>query len=313
MIESDFRLRAPDGTDVFVRRFEPDAGAPVRATVQILHGMGEHSARYARFARVLTAGGFAVFAADCRGHGKTAPSEAELGHFADRDGWTQVLADVRLVAARIEELHPGVPHALFGHSMGSFIALDALTQFGDSWNAAVLSGSSGGAGALGWALRVAARAETLRVGVRGRSPFLEKLLFGRFNDAFAPARTEFDWLSRDAAEVDKYVADPFCGFVLRAGSLGELAGALLRIQRRAVLANVPRKLPILLVGGELDPVGGRTGIVRLGTALRTAGVEHVAERIYTGARHEMLNETNRDEVERDVCAWLTSAATRGAN
>lgn len=313
MIASDFRLRASDGAEPFVRRFEPDAGTRVRATVQILHGMGEHSERYARFARALTASGFAAFAADHRGHGRTAPGADDLGHFADRDGWSHVMGDVRLVAARIAELHPNRPRMLFGHSMGSFIALDALTQFGDTWNAAVLSGSSGGAGALGWALRVAARAEALRVGVRGRSPFLEKMLFGRFNDAFAPARTEFDWLSRDAAEVDKYVSDPLCGFVLRAGSLGELAGALLRIQRHAVLANVPRKLPILLLGGELDPVGGRTGIVRLGTALRTAGVEKVSERIYAGARHEMLNETNRDEVERDLCAWLASEATSGSN
>ncbi|HXZ85710.1 MAG TPA: alpha/beta hydrolase, partial [Myxococcota bacterium] len=296
MIASSFRLRAADGVELFVRRFEPDGSRAVRGTVQVLHGMGEHGARYERLAQALTDLGFAVFAADCRGHGETAASPAELGFFAERDGWQRLVSDVRALDARISELQPGKPRVLLGHSMGSFLALDCLTQFGDALAAAVLSGSNGGASGSALAFRVLAEIERRRLGARAESALLRKLLFGRFNAAFEPARTAFDWLSRDPDEVAKYVADPRCGFVLTAGGFADLAGALQRLARRAVLARIPSALPIYLFGGELDPVGGRTGIGRLAAELRAAGVERVVERVYPGGRHEMLNETNRDEV-----------------
>jgi alpha-beta hydrolase superfamily lysophospholipase len=305
-----FRLQAADGLALFVRRFDPDLPREPRATVQLLHGMGEHGARYERLAHALCADGFAVFVPDCRGHGETARSSDELGHFAEARGWEKLVADVGALAARIRELVPGRPRVLVGHSMGSFLALDCLTQFGDTWAAAVLSGSSGGAGPLGYLLRAVAGVEKLRLGPRGRSALLQKLLFGRFNDAFAPAETAFDWLSRDASEVAKYVADPRCGFVLDVGGLADLASALLRLQRRAVLARIPPALPIYLFAGELDPVGGRAGVAKLGAALRGAGVQRVVERVYAGGRHEMLNETNRDEVTRELCDWLSAVAPR---
>jgi alpha-beta hydrolase superfamily lysophospholipase len=304
--QSSFRLRAADGVELFVRRFDPDAARPVRATVQLLHGMGEHGARYARVAQALSAEGFAVFAADCRGHGETAASAAELGFFAERDGWQALVSDVQALAAHVSELLPGRPRVLLGHSMGSFLALDCLTQFGDTLAAAVLSGSNGGTGATALAFRAVAEVERRRLGARGQSPVLQKLVFGRFNTAFEPAATAFDWLSRDPAEVAKYVADPLCGFVLTAGGFADLAGALARVGRGSVLARIPRDLPIYLFGGELDPVGGRAGIGRLGAELRAAGVERVVERVYPGGRHEMLNETNRDEVTRELCEWLAS-------
>jgi len=307
---SSFRLPAADGVELFVRRFDPDAGRPLRATVQLLHGMGEHGARYARLAEALTAEGFAVFAADCRGHGETAASEAELGFFAETDGWQRLVSDVRALAARVSELLPGRPRVLLGHSMGSFLALDCLTQFGDTLAAAVLSGSNGSAAGTALLFRAVAGIERLRLGARGHSALLDKMVFGRFNTAFEPAATPFDWLSRDPDEVAKYVADARCGFVLTAGGFVDLAGALSRLARRSVLARIPKALPIYLVGGERDPVGGRAGIGRLAAELRAAGVERVLERVYPGGRHEMLNETNRDEVTRELCDWLGSAVAR---
>jgi alpha-beta hydrolase superfamily lysophospholipase len=167
--------------------------------------------------------------------------------------------------------------------------------------AAVLSGSAPSAGPLGWVLRAAANAERLRLGARGQSALLRRALFGRFNDAFAPAETAFDWLSRDRDEVARYVADPLCGFVLTAGGFTDLAAA-----------RIPRALPLLLIAGELDPVAGGAGVTRLADELRAAGLERVDVRIYAGARHELLNEVDRDQVTRDLRAWLRTALATSA-
>ena len=311
MKSAPFRLRADDGVDLYVHHFAPDSPGDVRAALQILHGMGEHGARYERLARELCEDGFAVYAADCRGHGLTAQA-AELGHFADRDGWEKIVADARTLAARIAASHSGVPRVLLGHSMGSFIALDFLSRFGAGLRAAVLSGSAPSAGPLGWVLRAAANAERLRLGARGQSALLRRALFGRFNDAFAPAETAFDWLSRDRDEVARYVADPLCGFVLTAGGFTDLAAALGAIYKRQKLARIPRALPLLLIAGELDPVAGGAGVTRLAGELRAAGLERVDVRIYGGARHELLNEIDRDQVTRDLRAWLRTALATSA-
>ncbi len=304
MKSAPFRLRADDGVELHVHHFAPESQSEVRAVLQIVHGMGEHGARYERLARELCADGFAVYAADCRGHGRTARSAAELGHFADRDGWEQIVADVQTLAAHCAASHPGARRALLGHSMGSFVALDFLTRFGDGLHAAVLSGSAPSAGVLGWVLRGVASLERLRVGARGHSALLRQALFGRFNAAFERAETPFDWLSRDRAEVARYVSDPLCGFVLTAGGFCDLGGALGRIYRRARLARIPPALPLYLIAGELDPVAGQTGVTRLAEELRAAGLQRVDLRIYPGARHELLNEIDRAQVTDDLRVWL---------
>lgn len=307
MIADAFALAGADGLSLHVRRWRPASGAP-RATLQIVHGMGEHGGRYARFAEALCARGYEAYAADCRGHGRSVAEPALLGHLADDDGWNRAVADVALLQARIAHERPGVPHALLGHSMGSLLVLDRLTRGGAVLDAVLLSGSSGPPGALrlvGWAV---AHAERLRLGARGQSPLLRSLLFGRFNQPFEPATTPFDWLSRDPAEVARYVADPLCGFVLRVGGFCALATALGEMFRPERLAKIPGVLPILLASGERDPVHeGLRGLHALAQALRTAGVGHVEQKIYPGARHELLNETCRDEVTRDWIAWLDAA------
>jgi len=306
-----FALGRDDGVELYVHRFEPDAQP--RAVVQLVHGMGEHGARYERLARALADDGIALFAADQRGHGRTAPSPAELGHFGDRDGWDRVVGDQRALGVRIGETHPGLPRALVGHSMGSFVALECLTRFGDAYRAAVLSGSSGSAGARAWLFRALAGFERLRLGARAHSALLEKSVFGQFNTLFEPAATPFDWLSRDASEVARYVADPLCGFVLTAGSLADLATALQGLYRREHLAKIPRGLPLYVIAGERDPVGGRAGVDKLCAELRAAGLERVDERIYPDARHELLNETNRDEVTAELRRWLRAALGLGTS
>ncbi|MGH2897871.1 MAG: alpha/beta fold hydrolase, partial [Solirubrobacteraceae bacterium] len=273
MKTDSLRLRAQDGLELFVYHWRPDGGAP-RATVQIAHGMGEHAARYARLAERLCGAGYEVFAADTRGHGLSSFGPDLLGHLADDDGWNKAVDDVGLLAAHVAKQRPGLPHALLGHSMGSLLTLHFLTRGRAPLDAAVLSGTSGPPGrAIGIAL-VVARVERLRLGVRGRSPLLQRMLFGQFNRAFEPAETAFDWLSRDRAEVAKYVADPHCGFVLTVGGICELAVALGTMFKPAALAHIPHALPVLLFTGERDPVhDSLRGFKALADGLRTGGLE----------------------------------------
>ena len=306
MRSGSLHLQSPDGLELFVQRWQPES-AP-RATLQIAHGMGEHSGRYARLAERLAAAGFEVFAADTRGHGVSIFEPALLGHLADADGWSKAVADVGLLAARIADERPGIPHGLLGHSMGSLLVLDALGRGRVPIDAAVLSGTSGPPG-RGIALALAvARIERLRLGVRGQSALLQRLLFGRFNQAFEPAETAFDWLSRDRTEVAKYVADPLCGFVLTVGGIRDLAAALSTMFKPAALARIPHGLPVLMLSGARDPVhDSLRGFEALARGLRESGLERLTERVYPECRHELLNETNRDEVTADLLAWLESA------
>jgi alpha-beta hydrolase superfamily lysophospholipase len=302
MREATFELRAADGLDVVGVRWLPADGA-VRAAVQIAHGMAEHAARYARLAGRLTARGWAVYAHDHRGHGRTARSAADLGFFAERDGWRRVVDDVARLGAHARAAHPGVPLVLLGHSMGSFMVQQCLFERGETLAGAVLSGSTIALDAPEM-LRLA-ESERTRLGPRGTSALLAAASFGAFNQPFAPARTAFDWLSRDGSEVDAYVADPLCGFPVSVQLWIDLleAGPGLRDPRN--LARIPQDLPLYVFAGDADPVNAHlTGLHQLLDAYRAAGLRRVTHRFYPGGRHEMLNEVNRDEVTDDLVAWL---------
>jgi alpha-beta hydrolase superfamily lysophospholipase len=293
-------ITRPDGHAIFTRVWRPQA-AP-RAVVQIVHGLAEHSARYARLAEALTRAGYAVYAHDHRGHGPNSPP-GDLGFFAERDGWRLLLDDIDAVAGRIATDHPELPRAFLGHSMGSFLGQTYIAEHGDALAAAVLSGTSGPPPAiLPLGKRIVAF-ERWRLGPRGKSALMQSLLFGEQNKPFRPARTPYDWLSRDAAEVDKYIADPLCGFPLANQLAADLVGALETLASPKVAERIPKTLPIYVFGGARDPVGAR--LQGLLDVYRAAGLD-VTVKIYPDARHETLNETNRDEVTRDLVAWLDS-------
>lgn len=292
-----------DAQAIFVRRWRPEGAA--KGVVQIAHGLAEHSGRYDRLAQALNRAGYAVYASDHRGHGQTAPTAADLGHFADRDGFAAVVADLWRLNRRIADEHPGLPMVLLGHSMGSFMVQDVIGRHGDALAGAVLSGSSGKPGTLAKLGALIARTERLRLGRRGRSKLLMGLSFGGFNKAFEPARTPFDWLSRDPAEVDKYIADKLCGFVCSPQLWIDLLAALNRIGRSEHLAQVPKNLPLYLVSGALDPVGGAgAGVRRLAAAYQAAGLRRVEVTLYPEGRHEPFNDSNRAQVTADLLDWL---------
>ncbi|MGN6751481.1 MAG: alpha/beta hydrolase [Intrasporangium sp.] len=303
MQSGTFTIAAPDGTNLHVNRWLPD-GSP-KAVVQIAHGMAEHSERYARFAEQLTACGYAVYAQDHRGHGSTAGTPEDEGYFADSGGFSTVVDDLHLVTIRAKAEQPGLPCFLLGHSMGSFLARSYAARFGDELDGLILSGTGGDPGLLGKVGQLLATVEGRVRGRRHKSALLNTLTFGQYNKPFRPARTEFDWLSRDEAEVDKYIADTRCGNVFTSGFYADLLGGIAEISSDATVSRVPKDLPIHLVSGSMDPVGDRTkGVQEVASQYRRLGVADVTTKFWPDARHEVLNETNRDEVSAELIAWL---------
>lgn len=303
MLSSTDKHTASDGAPLHVYCWKPDdVAAPLRAVVHITHGMAEHAGRYARLAQALTGAGMLVYAHDQRGHGLTAPP-GELGQLS----WARLTADLRELLAAEAGRHPGVPMVLLAHSMGSYAAQDVMADLSDRLAAVALSGSNGKPPPIAAAGRLIARAERLRVGPRGTSRLLNFLSFEAFNKQFAPNRTPFDWLSRDAAEVDAYIGDPLCGFECGTGTWVELLDALAHIARPEHQRRIRKDLPVYIFAGAQDPVSESTkGLAQLAGAYREAGLTDVTQKYYPGARHEILNETNRDQVTSDLIAWLRS-------
>jgi alpha-beta hydrolase superfamily lysophospholipase len=309
MQETTFGFERPDGAVLFVYRWLPNG--PAKAVVQIAHGWGEHAGRYARAAEALCRDGYAVYANDHRGHGRTARTPAELGFFAERDGWNTCVLDLRQLHQHIAESHRGVPIVMFGHSMGSFMTQQFVSEHGDALAGAVLSGSNGAPPASVAGGLLLARFERLRLGQRGNSRLMKRLVFGAFNKPFEPARTAFDWLSRDPNEVDRYIADPLCGgFESTVQLYIDILSALGDVAKPSRQARIPKKLPIYIFGGTRDPVG--SNVEQLLEAYRAAGLENLQHQFYPNGRHESLNEVNRDEVTRDLIRWLNSVVAHDA-
>jgi len=307
MPATEFELQTEDGERLPARRWLPQDRP--RAVVQIAHGLSEHSARYGRLAEALNRAGYAVYANDHRGHGPRAVPR-DRGHFGDRGGWGKVVGDLWQMNRRIATEQPGVPIFLLGHSLGSFLAQDVVAEHSDALAGTIWSGSNGKPPAIAGAGRLIARFERLRLGRRGFSPVIHALWFGAFNKPFEPARTAFDWLSRDEREVDAYVADPHCGGPFTTQLAIDVLDALPRVTDPGHLAGVRRDLPIYVFSGARDPVGSNLrGLI---DGLKASGFTRVAARVYDGARHETLNETNRDEVTADLIAWLDGVMGREA-
>jgi alpha-beta hydrolase superfamily lysophospholipase len=306
---STFTLTTADAVDLFAYFWLPP-GQP-KAVVQIAHGLAEHAGRYARLAEALNSAGYAVYANDLRGHGRTVKSAGDLGFFAEHDGWRKCVDDLWQLNRRIAVSHPGVPIVLLGHSMGATLAEQFMGDHGDALAGVVLSGANGKPALMAKLGRAIVRAERARLGPRGKSKLVQSLTFDAFNKKFAPARTAFDWLSRDPAEVDKYVADPLCGVPATVQLWLDLLEGWAAVSRAAHRNRVPKQLPLYLIAGERDPVSGNTRQLRPWIAdYRAAGFVNLAHKFYLEARHELFNETNRDEVTRDLIGWLDQVIAR---
>ena len=290
-----------DGVTITYFSWLPDE-KPV-GVLQISHGMAEFAERYDDFATYLNKDRIAVYANDHRGHGKTAGKEEHLGYFADNDGWMKVVEDMRQLTEIIRKNHPEVPVFLMGHSMGSFLARTYITKY-DDIQGVILSGTANNPKMIVSAGRAMAGINRLFSSPKKASTFFDTMSFGAFNKPFE-SEGPMSWLSRDKDMVQKYVDDPYCGFVCSLKFFQDLFSGLSYIGKSKNNRNIRFSLPIYIVAGSDDPVGekgkGPTAVAKM---YRDLHLEEVELTLYQNARHEILNETNRKDVYKDLKDWI---------
>lgn len=288
---------------IYVRQWTPDAEP--RGIVQIEHGIAEHIERYDDFARFLADNGFIVVGDDHLGHGRSIAEGGEQGFFAENDGWDYVVRDIDKLHDIMHEKYPELPYIFFGHSMGSFLVRTYIIKHPEKPDAVIISGT--GHQPLPMVLGGYAMA-SVAVKLHGAHKIgdtLNSIAFGSYNKGYDNARTEFDWLSRDTANVDKYIADPLCGFVPTVSLFRDMMGGIRFVTSQKNIDRMCQETPVYFMSGDADPVGENgKGVTRAYNAFCRAGLHDVKMRLYPGGRHELLNETNREEVYKDVLDWI---------
>jgi alpha-beta hydrolase superfamily lysophospholipase len=319
MVHDETWFDCDDGTKLFLRRWLPpeNSGQSKPALVlHIVHGMAEHGLRYRRLAEKLTTRNIAVWAADQRGHGKTADTGVNdpgrggrLGHCADRRGFDRVTDDVRAINSVIRKTYPNTPLVVLGHSWGSFITQNYIEKYSaepPGIDGCVLSGTRGPGGVV-----IAAGIPLMNLfaffcGRRNGSEAARSVADGPYSKPFRPNRTPFDWLSRDEREVDAYVNDPLCGQLCSTGFYRDMISGLNRIHKPAAMSRIRTGLRVYVIGGSQDPVGNMgASPTALVNKYRSLGIKDLEFVLYPGARHETLNETNREEVMDNLVSWIS--------
>lgn len=273
--------------------------------VHIFHGMAEHVFRYDDFAKYLNCKGFIVYGHDHRGHGATVSDNGSPGFFDHDRGWDKVVEDCHYVTEHIKGEHEDLPIFVFAHSMGSFIARDYITRYGKELDGVILSGTGDVDNFSIKGGLTLAKLQRAVVGDKHASKLLDKLSFGSFNNAFKPTRTEFDWLSRDQEQVDKYINDDLCGGVFTAAFFSDFLYGIKGIKSEKKLKLIPKDLSLFVIAGDKDPVGHNgEDILRLVETYRQLDIADVAYKLYKDHRHEIVNEIDHDVVYEDVSNWL---------
>lgn len=276
----------------------PD-GQP-RGVVQLVHGICEYAERYAPFAQFLADHGFAVCGNDHLGHGQTASGPEEYGYF---ENWHHLVADVYSLRQKMGKKFPGIPYFILGHSMGSFVTRTYLIDHPGTLTGCLISGT----GQEGRAMVALGKFLTGLGDPHKVNKLFNKLSLGAYNNAFKPVRTSADWICRDETVVDAYLADPLCTFPTTAGMNHAMMIGLQYIADPKNLLKMDKTTPIFFFAGDRDPVGAMgKGVRKVYGWFRDVGCQDVSLKLYPGGRHEMLNETNKDEVFQDVLAWLES-------
>ena len=303
MSREEFFMPSKDGqTKLHGYVWTPD-GEPA-AVLQLVHGMSEYIGRYDAFARYLNSRGIAAIGHDHLGHGQSVTEEGRLGYFADRDGDELLDLDIHAVTEKAKETFPGKPVFILGHSMGSFLVRRHLTRYSGEFAGAIVMGTGNVPAALaGVGVGLSKTVAALR-GRFHRSGLLAGLALGSNNKPFRPNRTDFDWLSVNTENVDRYIADPLCGFNFTAGAFIDFFTFIKKVGETEDADRIRKDLPVLVVSGELDPVGGKAAVEQVSAGYKTLGLADVEAKIYTGDRHEILNEDDRETVYRDLAAWI---------
>lgn len=301
---TDFTFRSSTARNtIHARKCIPDS-AP-RAIVQIVHGIAEHINRYDDFMSYLAENGILAVGDDHLGHGQSVTEADDLGFFNDKDGWDYVVMDEERLHDLMVEEHPNIPYIFFGHSMGSFITRTLIIKHPEMYDAAIISGTGHQGKALVYGGGIMANALVALKGARSDGKALNDVAFGTYLSHIENPRTPFDWLSRDEAAVDKYIADPMCGFICKASLYRDMMGGVKFVTSQKNINKMKKTKPIYFMSGKEDPVGDYgVGVEKAYKAFCHAGLRDVQMRLYPGGRHEMLNETNRTEVYKDILDWI---------
>ena len=300
-MKEKFSFQDSQGNSIASYKWVPEG--KLNAVLLIIHGMAEYSERYENFALALNKNGYGVYMSDIIGHGKSVKTKEDLGHFPV-NGFKVIVENIHELNKIIKREQTNIPIAIMGHSMGSFLTQSYICTYGKEVDGCILSGTAGKQGITALGAVVSKICKTIQ-GPRKKSNFLDKLSFGKYNNAFKPNRTNFDWLSTDTVEVDKYINDPLCGFICTTGFFYELSSSINKLYDKNKIKDIPKQLPIYIFGGDKDPVGGKTKsvltLINMYNYLKIKDLEYF---FYKNGRHEMLNESNKNEVINDIITWL---------
>ena len=277
-----------------------------KAAILLHHGMAEHTGRYKNALRALVEDyGYAVFMNDMANHGQSNDDEAMLGYFGKTDGWKKIIADAHHLFEIMYKEYPSLKHIVGGHSMGSFIMRSYFNFYHDPVDGAIFIGTSGKNALAGVGIGLT----SLICGLKGptcKTQMLYEIALGGYDKPFEH-RTRYDWGIRDTKSVDDYVADPKCGFLFTAAGYRDLMHLVTDCNSAKWFANMPKDLPILLLSGDKDPVGNfGKGVTEVRDRLKATGHTNVTMKLYGNARHEILNELNKESVYQDLDAWITN-------
>ncbi|MBR4768882.1 MAG: lysophospholipase [Lachnospiraceae bacterium] len=296
-------LQSTDGeTKLHGFVWKPDG--EVKCVLQLVHGMVEYIARYDAFAEYLSENGIAVIGHDHLGHGQSVTGEDKLGYFAHEDGAGKLIEDMRLVTEEGKKRYPDVPHFILGHSMGSFLVRRYLSLYSEDVNGAIIMGTGFIPAPIAFVGKTVAKIDRKFKGEFHRSKTLTALALGSNNKPFEPARTPVDWLSRNEENVDRYMADPLCGYLFTTSAFVDFFTFIGEDAKKKNVEAIRKDLPILITSGELDPVGGKKACESLYGQYLKAGLKNVRLKLYPEDRHEILNEVDRKTVYKDLKAWL---------
>ncbi|MBU3916496.1 lysophospholipase [bacterium] len=306
MKEESFTIKSSDEMEIVGYQWQAEKGKP-KAIIQIAHGSAEHASRYKGFAGRLTENGFVVYANDHRGHGKTAGNVDNLSYFSDEDnGWHLAVEDMFRLTQKARKEYSGLPVFLLGHSMGSLLSREYILHYGKDLQGVILSGTAGGLVLLIKVLKFFSKRMMKSKGRKTNSLFLHNILFNSLSKKINPRKTDYDWLSRDEREVQKYIDDPYCGRTVTPEYAYQLACGADKLLKPDSYFGVHKELPMLILSGDNDPVGGKKGkdVKKVCQLYKKAGVKDVTLKLYPEARHEIFNEINREEVYEDVISWI---------
>ena len=304
MAKTEFYFPSSDGkTSIHAVEWTPE-GKPI-GVYQIAHGVAEYALRYEPFAEFLNSKGFVVVANDHIGHGLSVAEGAAALYFGEKDGWTHVVDDMFELRKRTGQKYPGLPYFLMGHSMGSFLTRTYLIRYPGSVKAAIIMGTGQKPGYMVAGGRLAAKVIGKKSGYDKFNETVDGLAFGAYNKPFEPKRTNYDWLSANEENVDKYIADPLCGGGATTGLFLEMLGGIGFVGKQSNVEKMDKNIPILFISCEMDPVGDLgKGVRKAYESFRKAGVKDVELKLYPGLRHEILNEKEKDQVYADIWAWV---------